>query len=316
MSAPTYDPENPPRPSRSLEGRVAIVTGAGSRANGIGNGRAASVLLAEAGAKVVCVDLNISWAEITVNMIAREFGEKAIAVEADVSKEDDCKRIVDTALATYGRLDILINNVGVGGPEGTAVEVDPVKWAKGLEINVTSMVLMSKFAIPAMCKNERDEISGRGAIVNISSVAGMVGGTPMLLYPTSKGAIVNMTRAMAFHHAPQGIRVNCVCPGKQRLCIAAPFLIELCSFQGVLYTPMVYSHPMSTEVREMRRNRSLLKTEGNGWDTGAAVRFLASDEARWITGVILPVDAGATAAIVGQGKQISSTLPSGEEGSN
>ncbi|XP_006462258.1 hypothetical protein AGABI2DRAFT_193494 [Agaricus bisporus var. bisporus H97] len=297
MSAPTYDPENPPRPSRSLEGRVAIVTGAGSRANGIGNGRAASVLLAEAGAKVVCVDLNISWAEITVKMIAREFGEKAIAVEADVSKEDDCKRIVDTALATYGRLDILINNVGVGGPEGTAVEVDPVKWAKGLEINVTSMVLMSKFAIPAMCKNERDEISGRGAIVNISSVAGMVGGTPMLLYPTSKGAIVNMTRAMAFHHAPQGIRVNCVCP-------------------GVLYTPMVYSHPMSTEVREMRRNRSLLKTEGNGWDTGAAVRFLASDEARWITGVILPVDAGATAAIVGQGKQISSTLPSGEEGSN
>ncbi|KAF7770747.1 hypothetical protein Agabi119p4_6721 [Agaricus bisporus var. burnettii] len=297
MSAPTYDPESPPRPSRSLEGRVAIVTGAGSRANGIGNGRAASVLLAEAGAKVVCVDLNISWAEITVNMIAREFGEKAIAVEADVSKEDDCKRIVDTALATYGRLDILINNVGVGGPEGTAVEVDPVKWAKGLEINVTSMVLMSKFAIPAMCKNERDEISGRGAIVNISSVAGMVGGTPMLLYPTSKGAIVNMTRAMAFHHAPQGIRVNCVCP-------------------GVLYTPMVYSHPMSTEVREMRRNRSLLKTEGNGWDTGAAVRFLASDEARWITGVILPVDAGATAAIVGQGKQISSTLPSGEEGSN
>ncbi|EKM82235.1 hypothetical protein AGABI1DRAFT_112304 [Agaricus bisporus var. burnettii JB137-S8] len=297
MSAPTYDPENPPRPSRSLEGRVAIVTGAGSRANGIGNGRAASVLLAEAGAKVVCVDLNISWAEITVNMIAREFGEKAIAVEADVSKEDDCKRIVDTALATYGRLDILINNVGVGGPEGTAVEVDPVKWAKGLEINVTSMVLMSKFAIPAMCKNERDEISGCGAIVNISSVAGMVGGTPMLLYPTSKGAIVNMTRAMAFHHAPQGIRVNCVCP-------------------GVLYTPMVYSHPMSTEVREMRRNRSLLKTEGNGWDTGAAVRFLASDEARWITGIILPVDAGATAAIVGQGKQISSTLPSGEEGSN
>jgi NAD(P)-dependent dehydrogenase (short-subunit alcohol dehydrogenase family) len=215
MPTPSYDPESPPRPSRSLEGRVAIVTGAGSRANGIGNGRAASVLLAEAGANVVCVDLNISWANVTVDMIVREFGEKkASSIEADVSKEDDCKRIVDAALATYGRLDILVNNVGVGGPEGTAVEVDPVKWARGLEINVTSMVLMSKFAIPAMCKNERDEIRGCGAIVNISSVAGMIGGTPMLLYPTSKGAIINMTRAMAFHHAPQGIRVNCVCPGR------------------------------------------------------------------------------------------------------
>jgi NAD(P)-dependent dehydrogenase (short-subunit alcohol dehydrogenase family) len=215
MSQPSYDPENPPRPSRSLPGRVAIVTGAGSRANGIGNGRAASILLAEAGARIVCADLNIEWAQVTVDMITREFGEdKAISVQADVSQEDDCKRIVDTALSTYGRVDILINNVGVGGPMGTAVEVDPVKWAKGLEINVTSMMLMSKFAIPAMCKNDRDEISGRGAIVNISSVAGMIGGSPMLLYPTSKGAIINMTRAMAFQHAPDGIRVNCVCPGK------------------------------------------------------------------------------------------------------
>lgn len=215
MSAPTYDPERPPRPSRSLAGRVAIVTGAGSRANGIGNGRAASVLLAEAGARVVCADQNVSWAQVTVDMITNEFGDKkAIAIEADVTKEDDCRRIVDIALSTYGRLDILINNVGIGGPEGTAVDVDPVKWAKGLEINVTSMMLMSKFAIPAMCKNTRDEISGRGAIVNIASVAGMIGGTPMILYPTSKGAIINMTRAMAFHHAPEGIRVNCVCPGK------------------------------------------------------------------------------------------------------
>lgn len=215
MSAPTYDPERPPRPSRSLSGRVAIVTGAGSRANGIGNGRAASVLLAEAGARVVCADQNVLWAQVTVDMITNEFGDKkAIAIEADVTKEDDCRRIVDIALSTYGRLDILINNVGIGGPEGTAVDVDPVKWAKGLEINVTSMMLMSKFAIPAMCKNTRDEISGRGAIVNIASVAGMIGGTPMILYPTSKGAIINMTRAMAFHHAPEGIRVNCVCPGK------------------------------------------------------------------------------------------------------
>ncbi|KAJ3573578.1 hypothetical protein NP233_g2350 [Leucocoprinus birnbaumii] len=296
MSKPSYDPENPPRPSRSLAGKVAIVTGAGSRANGIGNGRAASILLAEAGASVVCADLNLEWAQVTVDMINREFGEKtAIAIQGDVTKEEDCKRLVDTALSTYGRLDILVNNVGVGGPMGTAVEVEVEKWARGLEINVTSMMLMSKFAIPAMCKNDRHEISGCGAIVNISSVAGMIGGSPMLLYPTSKGAIINMTRAMAFQHAPQGIRVNCVCP-------------------GMLYTPMVYTNPMTDEIREARRERSLLKTEGNGWDTGAAVRFLASDEARWITGVVLPVDAGSTAATTGQGKHLSQTLPSGEEG--
>lgn len=215
MSTPTYDPENPPRPSRSLSGRVAIVTGAGSRANGIGNGRASAILLAEAGACVVCADLNLAWAQVTVDMITREFGEnKAIAIQADVTKEDDCKRIVETTISAYGHLDILVNNVGVGGPEGTAIDVDPAQWARGLEINVTSMMLMSKFAIPAMSKNPRDEIRGRGVIVNMASVAGMIGGTPILLYPTSKGAVINMTRAMAFHHGPDGIRVNCVCPGE------------------------------------------------------------------------------------------------------
>lgn len=212
--SPQHDPENPPRPSRSLQGRVAIVTGAGSRAAGIGNGRAASILLAESGAQVVCVDLNLQWAEVTTSMIAKEFGEnKAIALKADVSKEGDCKRIVDTTLEKFGRLDILVNNVGIGGPAGTAVDVDPEKWAMGLEVNVTTMMLMAKFAVPAMEKNIRGDISGRGAIVNIASVAGLIGGTPALLYPTSKGAVVNMTRAMAVHHAPNGIRVNCVCPG-------------------------------------------------------------------------------------------------------
>ncbi|KAF5383318.1 hypothetical protein D9615_004983 [Tricholomella constricta] len=266
---------SPPRPSHSLAGRVAIVTGAGSQSSGIGNGRAAAILLAEAGARVVCADINAAWAAHTVSMIASESGDDAaVAVQADVAKSGDCERTVNVALSRFGRLDILINNVGVGGPQGTAVDVNLGEWARGLEINVTSMMLMAKYAVPAMERNERREVSGRGAIVNIASVAGLIGGTPMLLYPTTKGAIVNMTRAMAAHHAPAGIRVN-----------------------WMLYTPMLYSRGMSTEVREARRERSLLKTEGNGWDTGAAVRFLASDEARWITGVILPVDAGTTAAI-------------------
>lgn len=135
---------------------------------------------------------------------------------------------------------------------------------------------MAKYAIPQMVKNEGQ---WRGSIVNISSVAGIRGGNPHLLYPTSKGAVVvsspsnlattlstnlpqNMTRAMASHHAPDGIRVNCVCP-------------------GMVYTPMMYAPGMTDQARESRKNRSLLKTEGTGWDVGAAIRFLAGDEARW-----------------------------------
>lgn len=199
-------------PSRSLTGKVAIVTGAGCAGDGIGNGRAISILLASDGCNVVCVDLNQEWASRTVEMVDSEPGRgKALVVQADVTSEAECRRVVETAITTFGRLDILVNNVGIGGAPGTVVEVDMVAWAKGLEVNVSSMVLMAKFAVPAMCRNEGSEI--RGSIVNMGSVAGLKGGTPHLLYPTSKGAVVNMTRAMAAHHAEDGIRVNCVCPG-------------------------------------------------------------------------------------------------------
>lgn len=283
MSRPT----DPTRPlSASFTNKVAIVTGAGSFQDGIGNGRASAILLAEQGASVVCADREAEWARRTVEMIEAEGHGRAIPCTGDVTKSQDCKRIVDTAVAQFGRLDILVNNVGIGGAVGTAVEVDMDEWARGMDVNVASMVLMAKYAIPAMKRNEIRSNNGNtgtnavvhGAIVNMASVAGIRGGTPHLLYPTSKGAVVNMTRAMAAHHARDGIRVNCVCP-------------------GMLYTPMMYAGGMSDEAREARRNRSLLKIEGYGWDAGCAVRFLASDEARWITGVVLPVDAGVTAAV-------------------
>ncbi|KAF2239813.1 NAD(P)-binding protein [Viridothelium virens] len=267
--------EQPTRPTRSLSGRVAIVTGAGAAGDGIGNGRASAILLAEAGCSVVCVDIKSELAERTVALIEEEGKGKAIAVAGDITKTDNCKSIVETAVSTYGRLDILINVVGVGGARGTALDVDMEEWAKGMEINVSTMVMMAKYAIPEMVKNHGQ---WRGSIVNMGSVAGLRGGTPHLLYPTAKGAIVNMTRAIAAHHALDGIRVNCVCP-------------------GMVYTPMMYASGMTEEARESRKNRSLLKTEGNGWDVGAAVRFLAGDEARWMTGVVLPVDAGATVAV-------------------
>jgi NAD(P)-dependent dehydrogenase (short-subunit alcohol dehydrogenase family) len=265
-----------PKPPRSLANKVAVITGAGAHGDGIGNARASAILLADEGCTVVCVDRDLPLAQRTVEMISAEGKGAALALQADVTVESDCKRIVDTALEKFGRVDILFNCVGVGGATGTAVEVDMASWAKSMEINVGSMVMMAKYAIPAMVKND-DEWGYRGVIINMGSVAGLRGGTPHLFYPTSKGAVVNMTRAMAANHAAQGIRVNCVCP-------------------GMVYTPMMYAGGMSEEAREARKNRSLLKTEGNGWDVGCAVRFLAGPEARWITGLILPVDAGATAA--------------------
>ncbi|EEU35771.1 uncharacterized protein NECHADRAFT_44380 [Fusarium vanettenii 77-13-4] len=263
-------------PSRSLAGKVAIVTGAGCFGDGIGNGRAISIMLADEGCNVVCLDMSLEWASKTAEMaILGHEGVSAVPMEGDVTNSSDCEKAVSLALNTFGRLDILVNNVGIAGARGTATEVDMDDWSTGLNVNVSSMVLMAKHAIPAMMKNKGE---AKGAIINMGSVAGLKGGTPHLLYPTAKGAVVNMTRAMAAHHAKDGIRVNCVCP-------------------GMLYTPMMYAKGMSEEAREARKARSLLSTEGTGWDAACAVVFLASNHARWITGAILPVDAGATAAV-------------------
>ncbi|WP_043342708.1 SDR family NAD(P)-dependent oxidoreductase [Belnapia moabensis] len=259
-----------PEIAENLAGKVAIVTGAGSRpGEGVGNGRATAILLARAGARLVLADAMEDWAQDTQRMIEAEGGE-ALAIAADVTQPDQCRAIVEAATGRWGRLDVLVNNVGIGGPKGTAEDVDPDEWARGLLVNVTSMMLMAKYAVPAM------RASGGGSIVNIGSVAGLRGGHPNLLYPTSKGAVVNMTRAMAVHHAADGIRVNCICP-------------------GMVYTPMVQAGGMTPAKREARRKRSILQIEGTGWDVGAAVAFLCGGNARWMTGAIVPVDAGATA---------------------
>lgn len=169
-------------------------------------------MLADEGCDVLCCDRELSWAQKTCELINLKAGRgRTKAVQGDVTK--DCEFMVKQAIETFGRLDILVNNVGVMGAKGTAVDMDMEQWTMGLEINVSSMVLMAKYAIPAMCLNEGEVEQGKGVIINMGSVAGLTGGTPHLLYPTSKGAVVNMTRAMAAHHAKDGIRVNCICPG-------------------------------------------------------------------------------------------------------
>lgn len=184
---------NQTRASRSLAGRAAIVTGAGSAADGIGNGRAAALLLAEAGCAVLCADLSGAAAARTAAMVLSDGpGRRAVAVQADVSDEAACKLLVERAVKEFGRLDVLVNNVGIGGAAGTAVDVDLAAWERGMRVNVASMVMMAKYAIPEMVKG-KEGAQCKGAIVNIGSVAGLRGGTPSLLYPTSKGAVVNMT---------------------------------------------------------------------------------------------------------------------------
>jgi NAD(P)-dependent dehydrogenase (short-subunit alcohol dehydrogenase family) len=256
-------------PEMGLTGKVAIVTGAGSRGEGIGNGRAAAILLAREGAKVALLDATRELAEATKVMIDAEGGTSMVVV-GDVADAASSAAAVKSVADAWGRVDVLVNNVGIGGPMGNAVEVDPAAWDAAMRVNVTSMMLMAKYAIPEMRRQ------GAGSIVNIASIDGLRGGNPSLFYSASKGAVVNMTRSMAAHHGPEGIRVNCIAP-------------------GYVYTPMVFSKGMEPELREARRKNTLLQIEGTGWDIGNGVVYLASDQSRWVTGIILSIDAGSMA---------------------
>ena len=249
-----------------LEGKSAIITGAGSRAEGIGNGRATAILFAREGADILLVDRDESAVQATLDMIRAEGNDAAIAV-ADVTATEDCARIVADAVSRYGKLDILHNNVGIGG-RGTVEQISEVEWDHVQRVNVTSMMLTCKHAIPALREN------GGGAITNVSSIAAL---RPrgLTAYSVSKAAVATLTQALAVDHGRDHIRANCIMPGP-------------------VYTPMVYSAGMSDKLRERRKNASLLKQEGEPWDIGWAAVFLASDEAKYVTGVILPVDGGVT----------------------
>ncbi len=252
-----------------VEGKVAIVTGAGSTPGpGIGTGKGSAVVLAREGASVLLVDLHPDRAEATRTMIEDE-GGKAEVFGADVTSAADCEAMVAAAVEAFGTVDILVNNVGLASL-GTVVDATEEAWDRALNINLRSVFLSSKYAVPVMAAK------GAGSIVNISSISA-VRGDGTIAYSAAKGGVLAMTADMAYSHGRQGIRVNAIAPGH-------------------ITTPMVASvsggGAQADFGNRMRNEAGLLGTPGTGWDVGWAAAFLASDEARWITGVTLPVDSG------------------------
>lgn len=250
-----------------LAGKVAIVTGAGSVTDVDGTGNAIAILFARHGAKVIVADMSEENARKTLDTIEAEGGTASVFT-VDVTKNAECKAMVDAAVERYGRLDILINNVGIGRG-GTVLDVSEEEWDFVMNVNLKSMMLTSKHAIPAMIEG------GGGAIINLSSIDGLrAGWTVDIHYSAAKGGVIALTKNMAVHHGRDNIRVNAIAPGH-------------------LYASLV--NRISEEQRDLRRRAAPLGTEGTAWDVAWAALFLASDEARWISGVVLPVDAGVLA---------------------
>jgi len=250
-----------------LDGKRAIVTGAAS-----GIGRATAVLLAREGAAVVAADLDEAGVGAVIAAIAAE-GGRAASVRCDVSVEADCRRLVEAVVSGFGGLDIVVNCAGIIR-RTSVVDTTEEEWDRVMAVNVKAVFLLGKHAIPEMVRG------GGGAVVNIGSGWGLKGGPRAASYCASKGAVVNLTRAMAIDHGPQGIRVNCVCPGDTD----TPLLRSEAQQLGEDLTAFL----ASSAERPIRRL-------GTPEDTARAVLFLASDAASWVTGTTLVVDGGGLA---------------------
>jgi NAD(P)-dependent dehydrogenase (short-subunit alcohol dehydrogenase family) len=245
--------------SRRLNGKVAIITGAGSRGPGLGNGKATAILFAREGAKVFCVDQVKDRAEETVAAIRAE-GSEAVAHAADVTRPAECAAVVKAAVDRRGGVDILHNNVGIESRKGL-LDTTEEEW------DLKSMFLATQAAVPAMVRR------GGGAVICVSSIAALRG-YGRTAYATAKAGVIGFVRSVAVQLGPKGIRVNAIAPGP-------------------VWTPMVQD--LGETARERRRRASPLGTEGTGWDVAWGAVYLASDEARWVTGQTLVIDAGLTA---------------------
>lgn len=261
--------------SGRLAGKVATVFGAGSSGPGWGNGKAVAVLFARHGATVVAVDLDMGAASETAAIIQKE-GGSAIAMAADVTRSSDVRDAVAGVLSRFGRIDILHNNVGAT-EMAELTEISDAQWQRGLDINLTGAFLTCREVLPAMVRQ------GSGAIVNISSLASVqVNRYPYFPYFSAKAALNQFTRAVAVRYAPHGIRANAILP-------------------GVIDTPLVDRQIAGQfadreAMLRARSEASPMGRTGTAWDVAHAALFLASEEAAYITGVLLPVDGGKSCA--------------------
>jgi NAD(P)-dependent dehydrogenase (short-subunit alcohol dehydrogenase family) len=261
-----------------LENKVAIVVGAGQTpGDTIGNGRAVSVLFAREGAKVLLVDRNLEAAQDTHAQIEKE-GGVSYPLQGDITKLEACKNVADKCMELYGRIDVCVYNVGTG-EGGNSLEMPEKRWHTIFDINLTGLYYLYRYVIPIMVKQES------GCLINTSSIAAITS-TNMLAYRSSKAGMNALTQSVAVMYAGKGIRANVIMPGL----MDTPMAIEgLSRFSGV----------DKDELRASRSSRVPLKGGmGTGWDVAYAALFLASDEARFISGVLLPVD-GAQSVRVG-----------------
>lgn len=261
-----------------LAGKVAIVMGAGQTpGDTIGNGRATAILFAREGAHVIAVDRRLDSAEETVAMIHDEDGE-AEAVGADATREAEVAALVADCARRHGRIDVLHNNVGIGGGDAPPGQVTEEAWDRILGVNLKSVILPCKHVLPVM-REQRG-----GAITNISSIAAVCA-TPAVAYKTSKAGINAYTQSLALGNAKYGIRANVIMPGLME----TPMAIEgLSEALGI---------PKQKLIEQRHASVPLGAHMGTAWDVAWAAVFLASDEARFITGVMLPVDGGQSARV-------------------
>lgn len=262
--------------SGRLDGKIALVVGAGSIADGWSNGKATSVLFAREGAKVFAADINPAAAEDTVAAIKAEGGE-AMAYAADATDTDQVQAMITACRDAYGRIDILHNNVG-GSIPGGPTDITEADWDANISYNLTSVYLTCKYVLPVM------EAQGGGAIVNVSSVAGMrYIDRPLASYQASKAGMVQFSKALAVEYAPKGIRCNCVVPGLMDTPLVRHRLVDK-------------DDPAKAEAVIARRHAlSPMGHMGDAWDVAYAALYLASDEARYVTAAELVVDGGLTA---------------------
>jgi NAD(P)-dependent dehydrogenase (short-subunit alcohol dehydrogenase family) len=251
-----------------LAGKVALITGGAS-----GIGRATALLFAREGADVSIVDLDEAGGRAVAQAAAVVVGGRAIFVRGDVSLAADCRRAVQQTVDELGGLDVLFNNAGIIR-RATVLETTEAEWDRVMAVNVKSIFLLTRHAIPVMAR------AGGGAIVNVASGWGLVGGRRAISYCASKGAVVNMTRALALDHAGQNVRVNCICPGDTD----TPMLRDEARQLG---------EPDERFLAEAAQRP--LQRIGRPEDVAQAALYLASDAASFVTGAILVVDGGGLA---------------------